>query len=176
MLGVVVGGIITLAILVSAVPVGAAGVEVRGVAELAMQLEPVLGVHARWVFAAGLAAAGITSAVTAPLAACWAVGGVMGWKGGLRSGTSRLVWLTVLLVGVGFASSRVAPLELITIAQVANALLLPAVAVFLLVAMNAPGLGEARNRLPANLAAASVLIVVTGLALRQLGLVLGWWG
>lgn len=176
-LGVLVGGLITLSIMVSAVPVGAAGVQVNGVAELALQLEPVLGTGARWVFAAGLSAAGITSAITAPLAAAWAVSGVMGWEGDLRDPRIRAIWLTVLLFGAGAALLGARPLHLITLAQVANAILLPAVAIFLLVAMNdRTRLGEARNGLLANLGAGLVLVVIALLTLRQLSAFLGRFG
>ena len=48
-------------------------------ADMAVQLEPLLGPWARVFFAAGLLAAGLTSAITAPLAAAYATAGALGW-------------------------------------------------------------------------------------------------
>ena len=50
--------------------------QVQGVGEMARQLEPLLGPQARWLFGLGLFAAGLTSAITAPLAAAWATGSI----------------------------------------------------------------------------------------------------
>jgi manganese transport protein len=95
-------------------------------------------------FAAGLFAAGMTSAITAPLAASYAVAGALGWERDLRNGRLRWVWGAVLLAGVPFAIAGTRPtiplgfgeVSVIVFAQVANGILLPAVAVFLLVAVN----------------------------------------
>ena len=78
---VTLGGVITLAILLTAVPLYLAAVQVQGVGEMARQLEPLLGPQARWLFGLGLFAAGLTSAITAPLAAAWATAGLLGWTG-----------------------------------------------------------------------------------------------
>ena len=78
-------------------------------ADLAQQLEPLLGSWAKSFFACGLLAAGLTSAITAPLAAAYAVSGAMGWRADLQSWRFRLVWLSVLLSGLGFAVADVRP-------------------------------------------------------------------
>src|SRR5690606_34855207 len=119
---------------------------------LALQLEPLLGTWARYVFAAGLFAGGLTSAITAPLAAAYAVCGAMGWRNELSAPGFRLVWLVVLLTGTTFAALGSKPLAAILFAQVANGFLLPIVAVFLLVVMNQRKLlGEFTNGPLANL-------------------------
>ncbi|MCH2097221.1 MAG: divalent metal cation transporter, partial [Pseudomonadales bacterium] len=69
------GGLVTLAVLsTAAVAFAGTGTEVNA-ATMAAQLEPVLGRWAAACFALGLLAAGLTSAITAPLAAAWAVCG-----------------------------------------------------------------------------------------------------
>lgn len=170
-LSIGVGGLITLAILSTA----AAAFFGTGIAftgeSLALQLEPLLGSWARYVFAAGLFAGGLTSAITAPLAAAYAVCGALGWRNQLSAPGFRLVWLLVLGTGTAFAALGSKPLTAILFAQVANGFLLPVVAVFLLVVMNQRSLlGEFTNGPVANLLGAVVVAVAFGLgAVKLLG-------
>jgi manganese transport protein len=73
LLSVSLGGLITLAILATAAE-AFFGKEARieNAADMAAQLQPLLGPAAKWLFAGGLLAAGLTSAITAPLAAAYA--------------------------------------------------------------------------------------------------------
>jgi Mn2+/Fe2+ NRAMP family transporter len=103
-----------------------------------------LGAWAGWLFAAGLFAAGLTSAVTAPLAAALTARGLFMRPGpdgadprwSERGWRFRAVWAGVLATGLAFGLSGVRPVPAIVLAQAANGLLLPAVAVFLLLAVN----------------------------------------
>ncbi len=45
-----------------------------------MQLEPLFGRWSRYFIGTGLFAAGISSAITAPLAAAYAAAGIFGWE------------------------------------------------------------------------------------------------
>lgn len=170
-LSIGLGGLITLAILSTA----AAAFFQTGLAftgeSLAVQLEPLLGPWARYVFAAGLFAGGLTSAITAPLAAAFAVCGALGWRSDLKAPGFRLVWLLVLTIGTAFAALGSKPLAAILFAQVANGLLLPVVAVFLLVVMNHRELlGEQVNGPVANALGVLVVAIATGLgAVKLLG-------
>ncbi|MBN7798519.1 Nramp family divalent metal transporter [Parahaliea mediterranea] len=170
-LSIGLGGLITLAILSTA----AAAFFQTGLAftgdSLAVQLEPLLGPWARYVFAAGLFAGGLTSAITAPLAAAFAVCGALGWRNDLRAPGFRLVWLLVLAIGTAFAALGSKPLAAILFAQVANGLLLPVVAVFLLVVMNHRELLGAQVNGPlANALGGLVVVIATGLgAVKLLG-------
>lgn len=141
---IVLGGIISMAVVVTAAgALGGAG-GVTSASEMAAQLEPLLGSWARMFFAAGLFAAGMTSAITAPLAASYAVAGALGWKRDLRDHRLRAVWGAVLLAGVPFAIAGTRPtvplgfgeVSVIVFAQIANGILLPAIAIFLLLAVN----------------------------------------
>jgi Mn2+/Fe2+ NRAMP family transporter len=131
---IALGGIVSMAILVT----GAAkfGMPVNDPAQMAVLLEPLLGRWATVCFALGFFAAGMTSAITAPMAAAYAVSGVLGWVQDLRSPLVRLVWILVMLVGVACTLLEIRPVPAILFAQAANGLLLPAVAIFLLVVMN----------------------------------------
>ena len=133
-IAIVLGGLISMAILIT----GAAkfGTAIESPAQMAVMLEPVLGRWATTFFAIGFFAAGMTSAITAPMAAAYAVSGVLGWVQDLRSPLVRIVWMTVMAIGVGFTLTDVRPVPAILFAQAANAILLPAIAIFLMIVMN----------------------------------------
>ncbi|MDA9091469.1 Nramp family divalent metal transporter [Porticoccaceae bacterium] len=160
------GGLITLAVM-STSAVAFFQTEVAfSASSLATQLEPVLGSAANSFFAFGLLAAGLTSAITAPLAAAYAVSGALGWPASFAGRRFRGVWMLVLLVGTLFAALGTKPIAAIIFAQAANGLLLPVTAIFLLIIMNRKGLlGEYRNGFVSNILGVAVVITVTGLGL-----------
>jgi Mn2+/Fe2+ NRAMP family transporter len=168
-LSIGLGGLITLAILATAATAFfQTGLEFGG-QSMAVQLEPLLGSSAKYVFALGLFAGGLTSAITAPLAAAYAVCGALGWSQGLASWHFRIVWGAVLLIGTIFAALGTKPLTAILFAQVANGFLLPIVAVFLLVVMNRRALlGEYCNSPLANALGVGVVLVTAGLGIVKL--------
>ncbi|MDC0004454.1 Nramp family divalent metal transporter [Porticoccaceae bacterium] len=168
-LSVGIGGLVTLAVMSTA----AVAFFQTGTAftptSLAIQLEPLLGVSAKICFALGLTAAGLTSAITAPLAAAYAVCGALGWPQSYSDWHFRAVWISVLSIGVIFASVGTQPLAAIIFAQAANGLLLPIVATVLLVLMNREEiLGNYRNRLASNIVGGLVVSVAIGLGFYKL--------
>ncbi len=164
------GGVITLAILSTAT--GAflgRGNLPQHTGMLASQLEPLLGSAAHSFFAVGLLCAGITSAITAPLAAAYATAGVLGWRQDLRSWRCRAVWAAITLIGTALAALGQRPVTAIVLAQAVNGVLLPVMAVFLLVVMNRSQLlGEDTNGWVANSLGTLVVLVVSALGLFQL--------
>ena len=131
---IVLGGIVSLAIVVSAAAIESA--EIASGADLARGLEPLFGQNAKYFLGIGLFSAGITSAITAPMASAYVAKDCFGWTGGLKSKGFRLVWIFVLGIGVLTASLNFKSIEIIQFAQVANGLLLPIVAAFLWWIMN----------------------------------------
>jgi Mn2+/Fe2+ NRAMP family transporter len=161
---ILLGGVVSMAVVVtSAAALGGSAAGISSAGDMARQLEPLLGAWARVFFSAGLFAAGMTSAITAPLAAAYATAGALGWDRDLRSPRLRMVWLVVLLAGAGFTAAGVRPVPAILFAQVANGVLLPAVALFLLFAVNSARMGRYRNGPAANTAGAIVVLVAIGL-------------
>jgi manganese transport protein len=137
-LSISLGGIITAAIVATAAAAFfTRGTEITDAAVMAEQLEPLLGPAAKIFFAVGLFAAGMTSAITAPLAAAYATLGALGWERNLKSAKFRVVWFIILAIGTILAFFGENPVTAIVFAQAANGILLPIVAVFLLVVMNA---------------------------------------
>ena len=143
-IAVSIGGLITMAITsTAAAAFFGSGIEIQNAAVMAAQLEPLLGAASKWFFAVGLLAAGLSSAVTAPLATAYAVSGVLGLRGGLESRSFRAVWATVIAVGAAFAITGTRPVTMIILAQAANGLMLPLIAAFLCPA--SAGTGEKRS-------------------------------
>ncbi|MEM0953842.1 MAG: Nramp family divalent metal transporter [Pseudomonadota bacterium] len=170
-LSVGLGGLITVAVMSTAAAAFFGSTAAFSAANMAEQLEPLLGSAARYFFAAGLFAAGLSSAVTAPLAASYAVCGILGWSVSLTSLRFRLVWIAVLLSGTAFAAVGTKPLTAILFAQAANGFLLPVCAVFLLLVMNRKNrLGEHTNSTFSNIAGVivvSVTLILGGLKILQ---------
>lgn len=158
-LAILVGGAVSMAIVVCGAASGLTHIE--NSSDLAVGLEPLFGKFATWFMAVGLLAAGITSAITAPLAAAYVVKGCLGWKQGLSSGRFKLVWGGVLLLGVILSSLGLKPIQIIRFAQIANGILLPVIAIFLLWIVNKTSvLGKYRNSLWQNILG----VLVIGLA------------
>jgi manganese transport protein len=172
---VILGGFISMAIVVSAAMAfyGQDGSPTTG-SDLARQLEPLLGGWAKYFIGLGLFSAGISSAITAPLAAAWATSGVLGWNPDMRSRRFRAVWMVILLAGVGFAVLGFRPIEVIVFAQAANGILLPVIAIYLVWVMNSRTvMGAHKNGWLSNLLGGLVILVTLLLSLRSLGTVFG---
>jgi NRAMP (natural resistance-associated macrophage protein)-like metal ion transporter len=168
-IAILLGGLISMAIIVAAASVQKE--DIVNAADLALSLEPLFGEAAKHILALGLFAAGITSAITAPLAAAYVVKGCFGWKDGLKSKKFRLVWIIVLLIGVVFSSVGFKSIEIISFAQITNGLLLPVVAAFLLWAMNQSNLlGAYTNTKAQNFVAFIILIITIGLGAKSIWL------
>jgi len=164
------GVVITAAILV----VGTAIAGEFSFEALGETLDAQLGRWAQAGFGIGLLAAGISSAVTAPLAAALTARGLFGSDGDPHWQTSgwrfRAVWLAVLLTGLGFGLADIRPAPAILAAQGFNGALLPLVALFLLATMNDEAiLGERVNGVVANgfgllVVGVAAMLGLTGLA------------
>ncbi len=171
---VALGGVVTLAVVINATPLFVKDLEVSNPALVATQLEPIFGGSAKSFFGLGLFAAGLTSAITAPLGAAYATTGAMGWDCNLKSPRFRAVWAFVVATGAVTSFVGGSPTQIIVLAQAANGLLLPLIAVFLLVVVNKSKLmGEFKNGWLSNLLGVAVVLVVSGLGLYQLLRVFG---
>lgn len=165
---VTMGGLVTMAIVTAAAATfHSQGLVPANAAELAQQLKPLFGAAGKTLFAAGLMAAGVTSAITAPLAAGYAAAGTFpGAPERLTQVTAVAVAAIGTLLAIALGKS---PQATIVTAQAANGLLLPLVAIFLLFVMNRSDLlGQHRNGWVLNLAGGTVVIVACGLGIKSL--------
>lgn len=166
---VILGGIVSMAVLVVGTSV-AGSFTYEG---LSASLAESLGGWAALFFGIGLAAAGLSSALTAPLAASLTAQSLWGgreaspWRE--RGSRFRMVWGGVLLCGVLFGIAEVQPIPAIILAQALNGIILPVIAIFLLLMVNDRGmLGEAVNSTGANLLTALIVYVTVILGITNL--------
>ncbi|WP_372763067.1 Nramp family divalent metal transporter [Pseudoalteromonas sp.] len=163
---ITLGGVITLAIL-STASVAFYGTDAGQIsaANMAVQLEPLLGDAAHYFFAIGLFAAGLTSAITAPLAGAYAVCGMLGWSNKMDNPRFKSVAIVILLFGAAVASLGLDPVAVIIFAQAANGLLLPIVTTYLVWLVNQKAvMGNYTNSLLVNLLTLPVLVLIFGLS------------
>lgn len=169
------GGLISIFILVTAAAsLFASGLSIRTGADLAGSIEPAYGPLAKYLVGTGLLAAGLSSAITAPMAAAYAVSELAGKPP--RGAVFRIVAMAVLIVGTVIALMGFNSLTVILTAQVANGMLLPIVAIFLMIAMNRRSLlGDQVNSPLQNLLGGAVLLVTIGLGARLILRSAGVW-
>lgn len=163
---ITLGGVITLAIL-STASVAFYGTDAGQIsaANMAVQLEPLLGDAAHYFFATGLFAAGLTSAITAPLAGAYAVCGMLGWSNKMDNIRFKSVAIVILLFGAAVASLGLDPVAVIIFAQAANGLLLPIVTTYLVWLVNQKSvMGKYTNSMLVNLLTLPVLVLIFGLS------------
>jgi manganese transport protein len=172
-ISIILGGLVSMAIIISAAAIQTT--DIANAADLAKGLAPLFGDFATYFMALGLFAAGITSAITAPLAAAYVAKGCLGWSGGLKSKKFRIVWFAILFLGVLFSSIGIKPIEIIKFAQVANGILLPIIAGVLLWIVNKKSvLGNFVNTKIQNILGVFILLIAIFLGVKGILKVLGF--
>lgn len=172
LISVGLGGLVSMAIIIAATAINSE--EVTDVFGLAQGLEPLFGKAARYFMGVGLFAAGVTSAITAPLAAAYVATSCFGWKAGLKDVKFRFVWMLILITGVLSLSFNITPLEIIQFAQVANGVLLPLIAIFLLWIVNkSTVMGKFKNTIWHNIMSLLIIGLVLVLGVKSIITVFG---
>lgn len=165
LIAVVLGGLVSMCIIISAAAIQKE--TINNASDLALGLEPLFGSFSKYFLAIGLFAAGVTSAITAPLAAAYVASGCLGWRANLKSKKFKAVWMVILLLGVVFSSIGFKSIEIIKFAQVANGILLPVIAGFLLWVMNKSSvLGAYKNSKLQNFLGLVILVITIFLGLK----------
>lgn len=167
-LSIGMGGVVSILVLsTAAASLFGSGLEITNAGDMARQLEPAFGADATYLLAVGLFAAGLSSAITAPLATGFAAAELFGFESDPSAPAFRIVAGSVLLVGALVAVTGTRPVEVILFAQIANGVLLPVIAVFLLYAANNRKLlGDHANGMLANLGGVLVTLIAAGLGIR----------
>jgi len=163
-IAVLLGGLISMGIVL----VGTSIVGEFNFTNLANSLEAT---HGKWmaiVFAIGLFAAGFTSSITAPLAAAITLKSVSSgddsWSE--KGNKYRMAWGFILLTGLVFGVTGVKPIPVIILAQAANGLILPVLAIFLWIISNNSSIAkEYANSHFVNFAMALTVFVASVLGL-----------
>lgn len=172
---IILGGIISMSIVITSATTLFGDRTINSAADMAIQLEPLLGSWSGYFLGLGLFAAGISSAITAPLAAAYAAKGILGWEEGLGSKRFKVVWMGILFIGVLFSMFGISPVQVIQFAQVANGILLPLIAIFLLYLVNKKSLlGSYINSVTQNVLGLIVILVAILISFRSLNSVFGF--
>ena len=168
MVGATLGNVVSaFVILCTAATLFARGIRVEGAEEAALALEPIAGVWARQLFAGGLMGASLLAAVVLPLATTYAVCEAFGWERGVNNSAADAPWFFGLYTGMIAISALVVlipglPLfQMMWLSQVVNAVLLPAVMVYMLILANdAEIMGQWRNKRWTNVLAIFLALVI----------------
>ncbi len=173
-LSIAIGGLVSMAIIIAATTIKGGAVE--NVMDLAKSLQPLYGNAAKYFMGIGLFAAGVTSAVTAPLAAAYVANSCFGWKASLKDIRFKLVWMTILALGVVFMSFGIKPIEIIKFAQIANGILLPVIAIFLLWVVNRTAvMGKYKNSRLQNVFGFLIIALAIILGVKSILKVIGYF-
>lgn len=155
----IIGGAITAAIMIAAGTV-MKGMTVNSATDMAVQLQPLLGVFAIPFLAIGLAAAGVSSAVVTPLGVSYVLAGLFGWE--MNKKDRRFFWTNTIVVvfGIIVAVTGFNPLSIIIVAQAVNGVFLPVI-VFTVVYMTSRKrvMGEYTNTVLQNFIGCCVGII-----------------
>lgn len=166
---IILGGIISMCIVITSAASEQSANSIKNAADMAVQLEPLLGSWAKDFLGLGLAAAGISSAITAPLAAAFAAKGILGWEVDMKHLKFKAVWMVILFIGIVFSMLNISPVSIIQFAQVANGILLPLVAMFLIYIVNRKELlGDYVNSTIQNVLGIIVILFTLMIGFRSL--------
>ena len=166
-IAIALGGIVSMCIVISAASLQIESI--NNAADLAKGIEPLFGASSKYILAIGLFSAGITSAITAPLAASYVAAGCLGWSISLKSKKFRFVWMFILLAGVISSSLGIKSIEIIKFAQITNGILLPIIAGFLIWIVNKESvLGKYVNSKWQNVTGLAILLITLFLGLKSL--------
>lgn len=166
-IAIVLGGIVSMCIVISSASLDIESI--NNAADLAKGIEPLYGLSSKYILAIGLFSAGITSAITAPLAAAYVATGCLGWSMKMKSLKFRAVWMFILIIGVISSSSGFKSIEIIKFAQVANGILLPVIAGLLIWIVNKKSvLGKFKNSKWQNSIGLMILIITIFLGLKSI--------
>lgn len=170
-ISIILGGLVSMAILL----VGAANTssEITNALDVSKGLEPIFGSYAKYLMGFGLLAAGLTSSITAPLAAALVICGVLNWSQEIQSRSMRITMAVIVGLGILFSSLGIKPIELITLAQLANGILLPLISGWIIyIAAQSSVLGEFKNRPSRTFFAGLIWLITLLLGLKSIWAVL----
>ena len=165
-ISVSIGGLISLCIVMVAANSGLKSVE--SVSDLGISLSPIYGELSEYLISIGLFGAGLSSAITAPLAASYVVSECFDWK--QRENRSKYIFLFVLITGTIFSSLGLNPIVIIQLAQIFNGLLLPIIGLFLLLLVASNKLkGYFKNQILIKTCLTLIIVFYIFLGLKNFG-------
>lgn len=166
-----VGGIISCCIMiVAAATAKELQISEMTIGNFAVALSASIGNSGQFIFYLGLLAAGITSAITAPLAAAYTIVGIcFSEKIDKQEWKFKAVWILVLIIGaiVSIVWEN-SPAEVIVIVQFANAVILPIIMIFLYKCLNSRRMNEYKNNVFMNFILFLIIVICFFLSIRNI--------
>lgn len=167
--GAVMGNVVSAFVIIcTAATLFTHGIQVDTAEQAALALAPLAGQWAKQLFGIGLLGASLLAASVLPLATTYAVCEAFGWERGIDRASNEAPMFYAIYTGMIVISAAIVlipklPLfPLMWLSQVANAVLLPAVMVFMLLLANDVHLMKTwRNSRRTNIAAIVLSILVT---------------
>ena len=167
LIAIIIGALISISIIITAASISLPSIS--SAADLALGIEPVYGSFSKFLMSLGLISAGLTSAITAPLAAAFVACGCFGWKSNLKSFKFRSIWIIILIIGTIISSTGIKLIIIIQFAQVTNALLLPIIVFTLYYIMNNNKIfGSYSNSLSQNIIGFLIIILTVFLSIKTI--------
>lgn len=126
---VLVGVLVSICIIITTSNISDYTQDIQGIG---LALEPLFGRASTYFVGLGYIAAGLTSAVTAPLAAAYVINKIFKLNYPSDSIAFKRLSYAILFIGCTVAALDFNPVEVIQIAQVANAIILPILVVLII--------------------------------------------
>ena len=147
----------------------ALGMDINNAVDMAAVLQNAIGSWSLILLGIGLFAAGLSSALTAPMAAGSVASGLWNCFFRPQKKVGAAISISVVFIGAYVAITQVNNLWVIKTAQVINGLLLPVFIIFILWLLNDRSLMKnSRNTLLYNLGGFFVLLVSLALAIKTI--------
>lgn len=148
-ISIILGGLITVAIMAvgSSLTEGWSADAVKSIdfnfdfIKQGLYINSYINDYALYIFGFGIFAAGITSAITAPLASTLTAKGLFGGKEKKWSNNGiffNIITLGTLTIGSAFGFMQVKPVPVIIVAQALNGFILPFITIFVVIIINDP--------------------------------------
>lgn len=167
LIAIIMGGLISISIIITSASISSTSIS--NAADLALSLAPVYGSFSKFLISLGMISAGLTSAITAPLAASFVACGCFGWRADLKSLKFRSIWIIILIIGTIISSTGIKLILIIQFAQIANAILLPIIIFILYYVMNDKKIfGSYSNSFFQNLIGVFIFFLTVYLSIRTL--------
>jgi len=167
LIAIIMGGLISISIIITSASISRTAIS--NAADLALSLEPVYGSFSKFLMSLGMISAGLTSAITAPLAASFVACGCFGWDADLKSIKFRSIWFIILIIGTVISSTGVKLILIIQFAQITNAILLPVIIFILYYIMNDKKIfGSYSNSFFQNLIGFLILVLTIFLSIKTI--------
>ena len=160
-ISMIIGGIITGAVMITAGTV-MRGMTVSSAADMAVQLEPLLGSFSKPFLSIGLISAGVSSAVVTPLGVSYVLAGLFKWKMDKTDKRFFATNIIVVVIGIIVSATGYNPISIIMMAQAVNGIFLPIIVIALVfITSRTRVLGQYKNSLLRNLLGGCVAITVS---------------